>query len=395
MTAANYLPEIAADLDRLVPLDTTVVDNWADVVRRAEGVRSTPRRQRGVRLGFLRGSRLRVVLAAIVVPLLLAGIATAGFLGIRALIGGGSAPVANGRVTVSRTVGDIAEISTIGPDGRLQTVWRCPTRRFCGFPTGLDWSPDGKRLAFTLDSIASNPSLSRGVHVVDIRSGQDHQLARAACFARDVDWAPDGRRLAFVCNDSLVLIGANGGRLRQLIAGSSDGSGAVASPSWAPDGMRLVFAIRAGGHSSDGPKAVSTIYLVDVDGTRRRLLVKHGSSPAWSPDGTKIAYFGPTYGAGCGRLHLITPESVDVTPGGRSPACGGVGRGIGPRGSIATWSPDGAQIAVGAPTGTYIMNADGSGLRRISTPAPERMTWQSANGTKGRQTQGVARCPDC
>jgi hypothetical protein len=387
MTPAEYLPDLAADLDRLVPLETTVVANWADVVRRAEGVRLAARRRSRVRPGFLRVSRLRIMVAAVVVSLLLAGIVTAGYLAIRALVGGGSAPAANGPVTIARTVGDIAEISAVGPDGRLQRVWRCPTNRFCGFPAGLDWSPDGKRLAFTLDSIASNPSLSRGVHVVDVSSGRDHHFARRACFAEGVDWAPDGTRLAFVCNNSLAVIGVDGGELRRIVAGSIYRPLAVESPSWAPDGKRIVFAFRRGGRSS--------LYLVNADGSRRRLLVKSGAFPAWSPDGTKIAYLGLAYDATCGRLHLVTPAGVDVTPGGRSSACGGAGRGIGLHGSRATWSPDGTQMALGTGTGTYVMNADGTRLRRISTTSPEGLAWQNAGGTRARPAQHVLGCPDC
>ena len=61
MASPNYLPEIAADLDRLVPLDLGVVANWTDVVRRAERMKGEPRRQRRARFHVNRGSRVRIV----------------------------------------------------------------------------------------------------------------------------------------------------------------------------------------------------------------------------------------------------------------------------------------------------------------------------------------------
>ena len=86
--------------------------------------------------------------------------------------------------------------------------------------------------------------------------------------------------------------------------------------------------------------------------------------PAWSPDGTKIAY-----STSCG-VKLITPSGEDVTPpSGRK--CNAIGvAGLGP----PVWSPDGSQIAISGQAsadaatepGTYVMNADGSNLTRLT-----------------------------
>jgi len=138
------------------------------------------------------------------------------------------------------------------------------------------------------------------------------------------------------------------------------------SPSWSPDGRRLAFA-----HEWNGRFAV---YLMRADGTHRQLLVDGASAPAWSPDGTSIAYR-----ARCGGVKLVTPDGRDVTPDGRdvTPAAASSCHAIGINGR-PVWSPDGTKIAVagtttfgtGAPVrGTFVMNADGSGLALVTTKA--------------------------
>jgi TolB protein len=57
-------------------------------------------------------------------------------------------------------------------------------------------------------------------------------------------------------------------------------------PAWSPDGARIAFV------SADGRRLSLTsgdIYVGRSDGTAERRLVRNGTFPAWSPDGTKIA----------------------------------------------------------------------------------------------------------
>ena len=60
----------------------------------------------------------------------------------------------------------------------------------------------------------------------------------------------------------------------------TEGSGAA----WSPDGSKIAFT------SFQSP---SGIYVINADGSDRRLLLADMRDPAWSPDGTKIAYTGP------------------------------------------------------------------------------------------------------
>ena len=77
MSNVEYSPELAAALDRLVPLDETLGGDWDDVVGRVGS-----RNRRPLRL--VRNRPLRLALVLVAIFLLLAGVATATYFVIRA-----------------------------------------------------------------------------------------------------------------------------------------------------------------------------------------------------------------------------------------------------------------------------------------------------------------------
>jgi dipeptidyl aminopeptidase/acylaminoacyl peptidase len=348
VSTSDPIASILTALDRPVqPRPEFAESLRADLLAELRAPVDAPRRRR-LRLDWFLPQappRVRLVLIAALLLLLLAGIATATYIGVRA------AADDNGPLTL---IGD-AGISTIGPDGRLHTVVRCPPTAECGVLQSVDWSPDGTRLAYSINTFAAN-SPHAGLHVLDTASGKDTHIlgGKLGCVAPfDLDWSSDGTRLVYACATSgpgwpapgIYVIEPDGSDRRLLQTGLS---GRHASPTWAPDGRRIAFAFGKGGQSA--------IYVFDLGASRLTHVVARGSAPAWSPDRDVIAYR-----SDCG-VKLATPDGRDVTPIRGPFRCQAVGIP-----GVPVWSPDGKKIAIGTRSrGIYVMNADGSDMKRLT-----------------------------
>ena len=144
------------------------------------------------------------------------------------------------------------------------------------------WSPDGTRLAFTIDL----PQGGRQLFV----AGPDATLttlARGGTF----DWGPDGRQLV-VGDTAAWLVPVDGSAAQPLIGVVPN---AVA---WSPDGSRI--AIRT---------PVELLVVTPDSGVVFRQSRPQDDSPVmlWAPDASRLA---EAYG---GKIHLTTPDGTQST----------------------------------------------------------------------------------
>jgi hypothetical protein len=201
-----------------------------------------------------------------------------------------------------------------------------------------------------------------------VREGRIYQTDQTGlpqiflAFGYQPKWSADGQRIAFVnysnwyyYGSDIFVMDADGANARMLLSGSDYGFSDLYSPSWSPDGTRLVV---ARGSSWDGD-----LLVANADGTGQASVLKAmAASPAWAPDGSKIAFASLSGGQANHALHLMNPDGSSVTE--LVPRDPGFINGI-------AWSPDSRQIAYMKCFVTqcdiYLIDADGSGARRLTT----------------------------
>jgi Tol biopolymer transport system component len=259
------------------------------------------------------------------------------------------------------------------------------------------WSPDGSRIAFV-----DRGGVPGDLYVMDADGTNVHKLTSSSYASGDYGadsptWSPNGKRIAFRYGYAgISVVNVDGSGLHEILA---HGYGAA----WSPGGRFVAYA--QGPADDPGAETSGTsIYVVHPDGTGKQLVASPRDvaasfgSPAWSRDGQRLAF---TIGRAPDTDYTKTalgivrtfrgriawrarghyPGQADWAPDGRHIAFGDfVGKDVFvavldlktgkvrrlARGWHPRFSPDGRRLLFGCPPpGICVMNADGSGLRRL------------------------------
>jgi Tol biopolymer transport system component len=214
-------------------------------------------------------------------------------------------------------------------------------------------SPDGRQLVF----FSERGQVSIEMYLADAVSGKvlraitrstvDLEMQNLGFINSGGEWSPDGKRFAFSTvsrgRPVLAVMEVASGRIVRRVPFADLGE--VFRPTWSPDGRRIAFSALGRG--------VTDLWVLDLEsGAARRLTDDDWADlqPAWSPDGKSIAFvtdrFGPAPGGsryGGYRLALIDPETGAI----RALETFATGKSINPQ-----WTPDGRSLCfIGAPDG--------------------------------------------
>ncbi len=194
---------------------------------------------------------------------------------------------------------------------------------------GVAWSPDGKRLAFTVQTELHEPLDVMGVLVMDANGGNKQGLVNIPvapgwrCDPGGPTWSPDGTRLAVGGADGIYVIDlADPLSPTNITATAPD---FYDQPAWSPDGTQIAIRVPARG----------AIGLIPAEGGAAELLTDGSVAPFqpnWSPDGLRIAF---QLSIGTGRI-----GTYDICTGTTGAITGSFQSVFDP-----TWSPDGERIA--------------------------------------------------
>ena len=221
-------------------------------------------------------------------------------------------------------------------------------------------------IAFTS---APRPDLGQGtnaLYVVNADGTEKRLLSRRVWWGSHATWSPDGKMIAV---DGL-FINADGSGQRNIGVTRERGL----DPVWSPDGKKIAFV------SGRDVKCRGEIYVMNADGRGLRRLTRNGladAMPMWSPNGTRIAFLRFSVPPACGGWAGDPGPNVYVMN------ADGSGQRRLARGMPSAWSPDGQRIAftTAHEPGMFVMNADGSGQRRLNTVSFNSATW-SPDGQK-------------
>jgi Tol biopolymer transport system component len=223
-----------------------------------------------------------------------------------------------------------------------------------------DWnpafSPDGKMLAFMRDSSVD----TEDIYLVPVGGGEARRLTFDNTPLRGMAWTPDGSAIVFTnssggTNFRLWKVSISGGTPEPLVAGGEEAMSIAISR----QGNRLAYT-----QASPGNTDIWRIELSSSTGRGSSPVKLIGSSrgeenPKYSPDGKKIAFASDR--SGSVEIWVCDNDGsnqVKLTNFG------------GPLGGSPNWSPDGRRIAFDSrPEGysqIFVINADGGQPHRIT-----------------------------
>ena len=164
-----------------------------------------------------------------------------------------------------------------------------------------NWSPDGKWLAFC------KYSDERGVYIRTLDGETVRHIDRQGW---GIQWSPDGLKLAYARGNKFVVHNLVSDSSREIAPADWNYTQIYWNPTWSPDSKEICF--KARNEKSDTEFAIVNV-AADVPTVRRRISAKGFLEDiAWHPDGTRILIpKAPSTGVN-GQIYEFDPTKDDA-----------------------------------------------------------------------------------
>jgi Tol biopolymer transport system component len=199
---------------------------------------------------------------------------------------------------------------------------------------GLAWTPNGKWIAYEVDS-----------HLEEVSPDGAQHRRLTSRGGTQPDFSPSGQRVAYT--DYAIQVMYQDGSEQTPVATPANNSIVFHAPTWSPNGRRIAFAVGDAGDAHDG----ITPYLAIINqngGPETKLAIGHNiASTDWSPDGSKILF------VEVWQISVLDLKTRKV-------------RNLGQHAYYtARWSPSGRKILFNNEHGIFVMNSNGSHVHRL------------------------------
>lgn len=185
---------------------------------------------------------------------------------------GGEERKRNAEKTLGTQAASFTQTTPDGNERRLDTNGVQPSHG------ELDWSPDGKSIAFAGGS---------GIYLLFSESSAVQRLTEQPLMSEDWGpaFSPDGGKVLFVRDreigrpDEIWVTSANGGAINRVLSEP----GKIASPPrWSSDGRSIIYASNRSGHPA--------LWRVSLNAPDSPVQIPEAGSPAWDPAVSRRGY---------------------------------------------------------------------------------------------------------
>lgn len=174
------------------------------------------------------------------------------------------------------------------------------------------WSPDGKKIAYSSERRSiDRPTNKATISIIPAEGGEVTEVMNYDGYLNYLDWSPDGRHIAFSysydrVNDGpnhipdlpgssrdIYIVPVTGGEPKRLTHIDKKRLNFV-SPRWSPDGNKIAFLWMdfSGAEETGAPSKPSCIYTIDVEGGEPKFVTDEDPRWwfCWTPDGKSIIF---------------------------------------------------------------------------------------------------------